>query len=376
MRHWALGIRVFTLLSLGFLLVSCGVPKEKLPDKLVLIPTSYHAISAWDADAHAEALATFLKSCDAFMNAQDASANGQGILLAPMATWKFTCRKATLVPAGDNTLARQFFEEFFVPFRAFNNDEPSGLFTGYYEPLLNGSRTQHRPFMYPVYGLPWSGASDFSRAQIDLGALNGRAPVLAYVDDPVRLFILHVQGSGRIQLEDHSILRVGYAGSNDMKYVSIGKVLAERGVMQKEEITLPRLRQWLYDHPDGMWQILWENPSYIYFRLLAGEPLGTQQVPLTPARSLAVDERYIPLGMPVFLDTLLPATTFAPLTLHRKLLIAQDTGGAIKGPVRGDIFFGTGAAAEELAGNMKQGGQVTLLIPRALAVELAHEPVP
>src|SRR5262249_31804547 len=150
-------------------------------------------------------------------------------------------------------LARKFFEEYFIPLRLTNNGADSGLITGYYEPLLKGSRMQQRPFVYPVYGLPEPATPAYTRTQIDMGAVAGHAPVVAFVDDPVRLFFLHVQGSGRILLEDGSVMRVGYAGSNGLPYTAIGKVLVDRGLMSREALTMPNLRQWLYDHPNDMW---------------------------------------------------------------------------------------------------------------------------
>jgi len=344
------------------------------PDKLELEPVSFHDIRGWDKDAQEEALGAFLKSCKAFNVQPETGATGQGALLAPVAIWKSVCRNAAVVPPNNVGEARTFFEQYFVPFRASNHGDATGLFTGYYEPLLKGSLTRHRPFAYPVYGLPPAGTPAYTRAQMDFNVLMGKAPVLAYVDDPVQLFFLHIQGSGRIQLEDGKVLHVGYAGSNGLPYVSIGKRLVEKGIMKKEDVSMPSLKQWLYDHPNDMWQVMWENTSYVFFRPIEGDPLGTQQVPLTPERSLAVDARYIPLGMPVFVDTILPPTELAGMAIHRKLLIAQDTGGAIRGPLRGDIFFGFGPEAEARAGMLRSGGTCYLLVPRALAKAVQDAP--
>lgn len=339
----------------------------KSSGKLELQKVSFKEITGWSEDNHVEALGAFLKSCSGFDKLQDNDATGEGDLLAPAVVWRDVCRKAEALPVADEPVAKRFFEEYFIPARLTDGGNPAGLITGYYEPLLKGSRVQQRPFVYPVYGVPAAGTPTYSRSQIDLGMLNGHAPVIAYVDDPVRLFFMHVQGSGRIMLPDNSLIRVGYAGSNGQPYVAIGKILVDRGVLNKEQVTMPLLRQWLYDHPNDMWKLMWENPSYIYFREMAGDPVGTEQVPLTPGRSLAVDMRFIPLGAPVFIDTVLPETPDAPITIHRKLMVAQDSGSAIKGPVRGDIFFGYGAAAEQVAGRMRAGGGMFVFLPRALA---------
>ncbi len=338
--------------------------------KLELTPVTYGSIRGWSTDNQAEALAAFLKSCAVFNNQPDTAATGQGKLLAPVKVWKEVCRKAVALPDTAATAARTFFEENFVPFKALNGSSSVGLYTGYYEPLLKGSLTRKRPYIYPVYGLPPVGTTAYTRSQIDFNVLVGRAPVLAYVDDPVQLYFLHVQGSGRIQLDDGNVLRVGYAGSNGMAYVSIGKEMIKKGIFTKDQVSMQSIKQWLYDHPNDMWQAMWANPSYVYFRQIYGDPIGSQQAPLTAGRSMAVDVKFIPFGMPVFVDTILPPAEGLPLSIHRKLMIAQDTGGAIKGPLRADIFFGFGAEAEQRAGVMRSGGESVLLIPRALAAAL------
>lgn len=275
--------------------------------ELRLEPVSYDQMRDWGRDAHAEALAAFLQSCRAFTLQPETAAVGQGKLLSPVTVWKGLCREAAHVPAGDHVQARGFFEAKFVPFRAYNGDNPTGLFTGYYEPQLSGSLTRHRPYVYPIYGVPAPGTPSYTRSQIDFNMLDGKAPILAFVDDPVELFFL---------------------------------------------------------------QVLWENPSYIFFRPLTDGPTGSQQVPLTPGRSMAVDERFVPLGMPVFVDTVLPSTEITAMSVTRRLMVAQDTGSAINGPVRGDMFFGFGQEAEALAGAMRSGGQAYLLVPRPLAAAL------
>ena len=202
-----------------------------LRDKLVLQPVSYKEVPGWREDDYNEPLAAFIKSCQAFMKMDETDATGQGVLRGPVTVWKAACREATLVPAGDQARARQFFETFFVPFRATNNGNSTGLFTGYYEPLLKGSHTLHPPYVYPVYGLPKVGTPAYKREQIDRGALNGHAPVLAYLDDPVARFFLHVQGSGRIALNTGGRIDLGYAGSNGFNYRSIGEILVDRGIL-------------------------------------------------------------------------------------------------------------------------------------------------
>jgi membrane-bound lytic murein transglycosylase A len=207
----------------------------------------------------------------------------------------------------------------------------------------------------------------WDRAAIGRGALDGQRLAILWTADPVDAFVLQIQGSGRVLLPDGQVVRVSYAGQNGRPYVPIGRVLADRGAIPLGEVTMPSIRAWLEAHPAEAAGVMDQNPSYVFFRELPGAgpedgPPGSLGAPLTPGRSIAVDRTFIPLGAPVWLDTTDPVTG-APL---RRLMLAQDTGGAIKGPVRADIFWGWGAAAEDRAGRMKQPGTATVLLPRAL----------
>lgn len=358
----------------GVLLLSaCSFGGPSKDGKLHMEPVAFEALQGWQRDNQAQAFDAFQRSCAAISAKPETAAMGEGKLLAPIAVWKDVCRKALAITQVDDMQARLFFEQYFVPVRALNGDDSNALFTGYYEPLLKGSKERKRPYVYPIYGVPPADTPAYTRSQIDFNALVGRAPELAYVDDPVQLYFLHVQGSGRIQLEDGSIMRVGYAASNGLPYVSIGKKLVERDVMTKEQTSMQSIKQWLYDHPNDMWQLMWENTSYVFFRQITGDPIGTQGIPITAERTLAVDAKFIPLGTPVFIDTILPTTDKDSISFYRRLFIAQDTGGAIKGPTRGDIFFGFGPDAEARAGKMRSGGSLYLLLPKPLAKLLADD---
>ncbi len=340
-------------------------PSAASAEKLVLKRIEFKDIEGWDVDNHVEAFATFLKSCGEFARRADTDATGKDELLAPVSVWKEICRKAALVPAGDEISVRKFFEQEFLAARASGNQRPHAFLTGYYEPLLSGARAKQRPFAYPVYAMPQP-ATSYTREQVDIGYLEGYTPVIAYVDDPVQLFFMHIQGSGSIKLPNGEIIHVGYAGNNNQPYVAIGRMMVDKGLLNAKDVTLQSIRQWLYDHPKDMWQTMWQNPSYIFFQEMNGGPYGTEKVALTPGRSLAVDDSYIPLGMPVFMDTVVPGTPDMPFVITRKLMIAQDTGRGIRGPMRGDIFFGSGHIAEDIAGRMKAGGDFILLVPRAI----------
>ncbi len=356
-----------------------------------LSPVGYGDLAGWRDDDHGAALIALVRSCARFAKLPDDRAVGPDGLAGTIADWRDLCAAAT----GARSAPRAFFEAWFVPFKATDRGRDEGLFTGYYEPLLHGALAASARYATPLYGRPDDlvtvelGAFDDelkgkriagrvvggklrlyeSRAEITAGALDGRARPIAWVDDPVDAFFLHVQGSGRVQLDDGGMLRVGYAAANGRDYVSIGRVLIERGALSREEVSLQTIRAWLAAHPDEARQLLDQNPSFVFFRKLEGDgPIGAQGVALTAMRSLAIDRKFLPLGAPVWLDITVPdADPAAPDRPLRRLLVAQDTGGAIKGPLRGDVFWGFGADAESIAGRMKHRGRLYLLLPRAVA---------
>jgi membrane-bound lytic murein transglycosylase A len=358
------------LLAVTLLLASCA-PKEPEPDRLVVHPARFADLPGWTADRQAEALPPFLRSCSR---------------LEKQADWAEACAAARAVPAGDDAAARTFFETALTPVAVTNHGEAEGLFTGYYEPELTGCRARGDGCSVPVYRRPPELVSVelgrfreslkgeriagkvengalvpyASRKDIVAGALANRGLELAWAADPVELFFLQIQGSGRLRLADGSIIRLGFDGQNGHPYVPIGRVLLDRGALERP-VTMQSIKAWLRGAPEAAPGVLSENPSYIFFRELAGEgPIGSQGVALTPGRSLAVDRNFLPLGAPVWLqaDDL------------RRLMVAQDTGGAIRGPVRGDVFWGPGREAEEKAGAMQARGKIWLLVPPAVAARL------
>lgn len=305
--------------------------------------------------------------------------------------WAPACQ--SLPPDSSNHLvARRYFETWFRPYRVLSNGKADGLLTGYFEPSLRGSPTRSETFHVPLYQRPkdlvlvtlgdWRAKFRgeriagrlingrlkpyHSRAEIEAGALAEKAEPLVWVDDPIDAFFLHIQGSGRVSLPDGGMLRVGYDGHNGHVYHAIGRDLLKAGAIRKKDISLQSIRAWLKEHPDRMHEAMNRNPSYIFFRAIQGDgPIGAQGVPLTPGRSLAVDPTRLPLGAPVWVDADYQDETNSPL---RRLMIAQDTGGAIRGAVRGDVFWGHGDKARALAGQMKATGRLYLLLPRILKV--------
>ncbi len=357
----------------------CPAVAPPKPPAKPLQEARWEDVKGWGADNLAEAHGALLESCGA---------------LAKQPAWREACEAARALPA-ENAALRAFFETRFRPWRVVNSDESTeGLVTGYYEPLLRGSRERSKSFSHAIYGVPDDLlVVDLGELYPELknfrlrGRLDGRrvvpywpraeltpqAPALAgkallWVADPVELFFLQVQGSGRVELPDGRRVRVGYADQNGHPYQSIGRWLVEQGELKLEDASMQGIQAWARANPKRLNELLNVNPSFVFFRELpdnGGGPPGALGVPLTPGRSIAVDPRTVPLGAPVFLATTQPASG-QPM---QRLVLAQDTGGAIKGAVRADFFWGFGAEAGAQAGRMRQKGEMWVLLPSALVPE-------
>jgi membrane-bound lytic murein transglycosylase A len=358
----------------------------------------FQELPGWSQDRVSEALPAFLTSCRVVLGKADhrrLDPRGRGGVVAE---WREACGAAARLSPGDDGGARRFLEEHFVPLAVHRDGDLEGLFTGYYEISLRGSRERSKVFSIPLYRRPpelvmvdlgkfrkdllgrrvagrVSGGALLpfgDRAAIEDGALAGRGLELCWVDDPVDAFILHVQGSGLVELAEGGSMRVGYDGQNGHAYVSVGRVLVDRGELSREDVTLQAIREWLGANAEDAQALLNLNTSYVFFReLLGGGPLGAQGVALTPGRSVAVDRTELPLGALLWIDSSVPGLEPGqPDRSLSRLVVAQDTGGAIRGPVRIDLFWGSGAEAESLAGRMKHLGRVWLLLPSAVAERL------
>lgn len=333
-------------LLLACLATGCAAP----PERLGLEAVPFASLPGWANERHGQALPVFLASCSLL----ERTSNGKALAGV---RWASACAAAKAWRGS----ARDFFETHFQAWRASAGGKREGLLTGYYEPMLEGALAPGGRYNVPVYGLPpdLSREPYLTRTEIEDGALAGRGLEIAWVKDPVALFFAQIQGSARLRLPDGRMRGLGYAGKNHRAYVPIGRLLAERGLIEREQVTMFTIRDWLKRHPAEAAALMRENPSYVFFRLAdAPRPTGTGGTALTAGRSLAVDNRFLPLGAPVYLATHLPGG--APF---ERLMVAQDTGGAIKGPLRGDIFFGFGGQAERHAGGMKQPGQFFVLLP-------------
>ena len=362
-------------------------PASEKSGAVALSPISFGHLDGWRDDDQAAALLAFRRSCARLLKKSASSTIGSGPVARRAADWHVACRSAQNL-SGDNKRVRRFFESAFTPYLLSEGNNPEGLFTGYYEPELFGSMTKNARFNVPLYAMPndlvkvnlgsfktsLKGQSIVgrinkgrlvpypSRTAIDKGVLAKNAKPLLWVDNPTDAFFLHIQGSGRVLLADGSHVRLGYAGANGHKYVAIGRELIARGEVSRKDMSMQAIRRWIAANPKGGRKLMQTNPSYIFFRILKGDgPIGAQGVALTAERSLAVDRRYVPYGAPIWLQTTEPLHPQKP---YRRLLIAQDTGGAIKGVVRGDVFFGFGADAAKRAGVMKNSGSMVILLPK------------
>ena len=341
-------------------------------------------LPGWTEDNLTAAWPAFLESCRAL------ASKPQWLL------WRAACEEAKGLTATDSHTLRRFFESRFEPYLLTNPDgTTSGMVTGYYEPLLRGSRTRSATYSQPLLGVPSDlltiELSDilpelknmrlrgrlqgnkvipyYSRADIINREKSYADKVLFWVNDAVELFFLQIQGSGRIKLPDGKLARVSYADQNGYPYQSVGRVLIDRGELKLEQASMQGIQAWARANPDKLNEVLNANPSYVFFREQPSKgndkegPPGALGVPLSSERSLAVDPRHVPLGAPIFLSTTQPNSS-APL---RRLMLAQDTGGAIRGVVRADFFWGFGADAGNQAGRMKQQGQMWVLLPPGVA---------
>ena len=348
-------------------LAACGGDATKIK------PVTYADVPGWSADKHAEPFTLFADSCRVNATRKNAYRAKDEGPVGDRENWNRVCREANALQNPSDADARAFFEQNFQPYKVETEKQPQGLITGYYEPILNGSRIRKAPFLTPVYGMPddlGSRKPYYTRAEIIAGAARGHAPILLYVDDPVLLFFLHVQGSGKVRLRNGSMVGLQYAGQNGYSYTPIGRILKDRGEL--DTLSMQSIRDWLLSHPDQMDEVMNQNQSYIFFKLTAGDKpaKGALGVCLTPLRSLAVDAGRAAYGVPTFLDTThAEYGTGAPVPMQR-LFISQDTGGAIKGPHRGDVFYGQGEHEEWLAGHQNARANVFWLLPRDKPLDL------
>lgn len=368
-----LTLRCLCIVFVLFAASACSVEKSEKSEigkNFGAHSVDFFNLSGWDYDNHEDALMAFRKSCSVLAKKSRPATNESRIDIKT-SIWGSLCQDAEM--ASGKIRAKDFFERRFVPYRIVGNNKEEGLFTGYYEPFLYGSLRKTGRFKYPVYAAPPELKNNkpyYTRAEIDKGAIANRGLELLWVDDPVMLFFTHIQGSGRVRLENGKELRMGYADKNGQPYVSLGKIIGDEGYLPKDGIDFFTIREWFYNNPEKAPSLMQRNPSYVFFRVIEkDEVIGAAGVPLTPKRSIAIDNNFIPYGLPLYMETTLPSKNGGQIPFNR-LMIAQDTGSAIRSPVRADIFFGAGKDAEYLAGNMKNYGVYTLLVPKEIMAQM------
>lgn len=353
----------------AMLLVSaCASNPQVVGDDGGPVPPEFRILTGWSHDNHAEAIPALLRTCRYLQSLGGKHAIGPGGRGGRVSDWQPVCAAAQTLRPGDGAAARHFFEQWFAPVPLNGGPGQEGLFTGYYECEMNGSWTRTERFTVPIYRMPPRNGHPLpSRAEIARGVLAGQGLELLWVDDPIEAFIMEIQGSGRVQMPDGSLVGLNYAGQNGQKYFPIGRYLVEHGIATPEQMNMHVIRSWLRQHPDQAQQVMNLNPSAVFFKVRqATDPRGAT-TELTAHRSLAVDPAYVPLGVPVWLDI---HDAPVPGGVLRTLVMAQDTGGAIKGPIRGDYFWGHGDDAAYAAGVMKAHGHYYMLVPRAVAQKL------
>ncbi len=374
----------------------------KIPNSQ-LEPLAWSGLAGWLDDDHVAAFKTFMDSCRAIL-----PRTSPGRDAGPMfSALQQVCRRARAFVAGHNEAARGFFEMNFRPVRITTLGETAGFLTGYYEPIVEGSRTWSQEFQVPVYrkpsnlipggrrritdGFPNKGTVGrklgrkkivpyYDRGEIEDGVLTGRQLEICWLKDPTDLLFIQIQGSARVRMPYGSIVRLNYDAHNGYPYTPVGRPLIEMGAIPREEMSMDRIRKWMEENPDGAREVRRKNRSYVFFREPAisatEEPKGAQGVSLTPGRSIAVDRALHMYGTPFYIEAELPIDSAQPTTPFRRLMVGQDTGSAIVGPARADLYFGAGHHAGQIAGRIRHPGRFAMLLPRELDFTSAARQVP
>lgn len=382
-------LHTLSAIIFALLFSACGKPpsvaecdKNEGVGKVV----AWSSLKDWSSDQHSKAWPALLQSCKA--------------LASKKSEWKNLCEQAQKLDKPSDTQARIFFEQNFAPHQIINDKcTQEGVFTGYFVPTLIGSKVKNKEYKHAIYRRPLDmltirlqslypdkldgmrlrgrvKGTDvvpyYSRSEIDIKKSPLKGQEIVWVKDPIALFFMHIQGTGYVKLPSGKVLTVGYADQNGHPYTAVGKILVQQGEIPLANISLQSIRQWMIDNPDKQQQLMNHNPSYVFFRLISA-PLGALNVPLTSGRSIAIDRKKIPLGAPVWIETSYPVVKASNPKLQKliadsqskihRLMMAQDTGGAITGAVRADIFWGEGENAKLLAGHMNQKGKMFVLLP-------------
>lgn len=383
-------------LVLAALAALAAVPAAASGSEPVIIPDAqieplaWADVTGWETDDHAAAFAAFQKSCGAILKRQKAQVESRPVPASLVRICRETLPRRRLTGAE----MRIFFESHFRPVRISRIGDPEGFVTGYYEPVVEGSRVRTEEFTVPLYRKPddlisaqpptqSGGFSNrgqafrkvgeelvpyYERGEIEDGALAGRDLEICWLRDPIDAFFIQIQGSARVRLDDGTVLRLNYDAHNGHPYTAIGRFLVEREIIPRDEMSMDKLRQWMRDNPELGKELRRQNKSYVFFRVATlgehEEALGAQGIPLVTGRSIAIDRRLHAYGMPFWIDGELPVGTNGAKDRFRRLMIAHDTGSAIVGPARADIYFGTGSEAGRVAGRIRHPARFVMLVPK------------
>lgn len=345
------------------------VYKKVKINQVALKRVPFEDLPGWNETDVKNSLLAFQNSCKIFLKQAPSHRVGSRYIKIQAKDWQPACREAATIGDVSEEVARDFFTKWFHPVEFTKQKPVEGLFTGYYMPQLKGSLTRTKEYTTPIYSMPrglqWKSAKQYTREQIDNGALKKKAAVIAWINSPVERLMLEIEGSGVIKLPSGKNLYLGYAGENGAHYTSISRVLINKGVMTRDNASKNAITRFFKNHPQSTNSILHKNKSFVFFEHLK-EPmaLGAQGMALTPGYSLAIDKRWIPLGSPLWLATKKPRQQSETTKKFQRLVIAQDTGGAIRGLMRGDIYWGSGKKAAFLGANMKNKGRFWLLLPK------------
>lgn len=383
--------------SLAVLLMMAGVAMAQTNQ--VLKKIEFQQIPGWDSADKTDSLMAFVRSC-AQMKEDNRAFSKMPKFGGTYQDWQTVCQQSEILikTKPDAAQVTRFFQDQFVPLQVIDPDRKEGLFTGYFEPVVKGSLSRSSEFPVPVYKRPddlvvfskfqeqQSGLRYgrlvsnkptvyFTRREIEKGLFEGKNLELVWFKNLADAFFMQVQGSGRVELPDGRELRLAYAGKTGLPYTAIGGVLVNDGELEKATLSMQTIQKWISDNPSKAKELMWKNKSFVFFRQLPKTdpklgPVGAQHVNLTPNTSLAIDRRYWAFGTPIWLDTKISLGNSKDLQTWRSLLVAQDTGSAIRGYARGDVFWGSGDEAGIIAGQMKAAGQMTVLLPKLLAEKL------
>lgn len=371
-------------------------PRLALPLEIAdsqYIPLSWADIPGWNEDDHLAAFKTFRTSCKPIATQHSLSSDPKALGIS----LRDPCRAARVMNISEAGKAKAFFQAHFTPLKISRLGEDDGFVTGYYEPVLDGSRTQTDVYNVPVYRRPSNlfvrgfkqDAPDlpnkgpvfrkigrrklvpyYDRAEIEDGAIAGRGLEICWLKDQTDLLFAQIQGSARIHLQDGSTIRINYDSHNGYPYTAVGRILIERGIIPKEQMSMQKIREWMEQNPDAARDVRRQNRAYVFFREVPlsdqDEAVGAQGVPLTPGRSIAVDNSLHVYGTPFFIEGDLPIESAQSKTPFHRLMIAQDTGSAIVGPARADLYFGAGAAAGKVSGRLRHNMRFVMLVPKSL----------